>query len=77
MKAWGFIGIVFAVVLHAGFILFGGLLLPEEKTNHGTTHTVDLVGDAAAPEKQKRLILGSQAERTAPLSLLMVRSSKK
>ncbi|MCY2926030.1 MAG: energy transducer TonB [Planctomycetota bacterium] len=54
MKAWGFIGIVFAVVLHAGFILFGGLLLPEEKTNHGTTHTVDLVGDAAAPEKQKK-----------------------
>ncbi|MEI7836450.1 MAG: energy transducer TonB [Planctomycetota bacterium] len=54
MKAWGFVGIVCAVVLHAGFILFGGLLLPEEKKNHGSTQEVELVGDATAPEKQKK-----------------------
>lgn len=54
MKAWGFVGIICAVVLHAGFILFGGLLLPEEKKNHGTLQKVELVGDPAAPDQKKK-----------------------
>jgi TonB family protein len=53
MKA---LGIVLAVLLHAGFILFGGLLVNASngKVDHGTAQIVDLVdGNAIAVEKKK------------------------
>ena len=37
------LGIVCAIVLHAGFLLFGGLLIPEAAPNLGTTQQVDLL----------------------------------
>lgn len=39
------LGVMAAVLLHAGFILFGGLLFPAAKKPEGVTTPVDLVGD--------------------------------
>ncbi|HEX6810517.1 MAG TPA: energy transducer TonB [Planctomycetota bacterium] len=38
-----FLGILCAVVLHAAFLLFGGLLLPEATASHGELQEVELV----------------------------------
>lgn len=43
------IGVALAVALHAGFILFGGLLIPKAQESHGSMQEVELI----APEQQK------------------------
>ncbi len=55
MKIAGLLGIVFAVALHAGFILFGGLLFPDDKEDKGTLQEVELLSeDDAADEKEEQ-----------------------
>lgn len=47
-------GIVCAIVLHAGFILFGGLLFISHKKDYGTLQQVELLSeDDVAAEKEK------------------------
>lgn len=46
-------GIICAVVLHVGFILFGGLLFISDKKDHGTLQQVELLSeDDISAEKQ-------------------------
>ena len=46
-------GCLLALALHAGFILFGGLLFFHEKKDEGTLQEVELIAeDEAAPEKK-------------------------
>lgn len=52
MKIGLFLGITCALLLHAGFILFGGLLLSTDKKDHGTLQEVDLLSDTSV-EKEK------------------------
>lgn len=54
MKLTLVMGVVFAVVLHAGFILFGGLLFPEPKQAQGTLQQVELLSEADAPVEEKK-----------------------
>ncbi len=46
-------GIACAVVLHVGFILFGGLLFINHKKDHGTLQQVELLSEDIAAEKEK------------------------
>lgn len=47
-------GIVCAIVLHVGFILFGGLLFISHKKDHGTLQQVELLSkEDIAAEKEK------------------------
>ena len=47
-------GIVCAIVLHVGFILFGGLLFISHKNDHGTLQQVELLSkEDIAAEKEK------------------------
>lgn len=46
------LGIIFAVALHAGFILFGGLLFADPKKSEAATQDVELLS-ADDPEKNK------------------------
>ena len=46
-------GIACAIVLHAGFILFGGLLFISHKKDHGTLQQVELLSEDIAAEKEK------------------------
>lgn len=48
-----FLGILCAVVLHAAFLLFGGLLLPEAAASHANPQDVELLGDVADEKKQE------------------------
>ena len=48
----GFVGVLVAVILHAAFLLFGGLLLPEPKEDHGTFQEVELVGPQAEEQEK-------------------------
>lgn len=49
-----YFGIACAIMLHAGFILFGGLLFPGQKRNHATLQQVDLLSaEDIAAEKEK------------------------
>jgi protein TonB len=55
MKIGLCIGIVCAVLVHAGVILFGGLIFNPEKKDAGKVQQVDLLGDASPePEKEKK-----------------------
>jgi periplasmic protein TonB len=48
------VGVMFAVALHAGVILFGGALFADHKTDYGTLQQVDLLSeDTTAPDKEK------------------------
>jgi protein TonB len=47
----GFLGIVAAVILHAAFLTFGGLLLPEANEEHATLQEVELVGPQAEQQE--------------------------
>lgn len=49
-----FLGIVFAVVLHAGFLAFGGLLLPDAAPNAGTTQQVDLLSEDDTKKEEQQ-----------------------
>jgi periplasmic protein TonB len=54
MKGGRFSGIFCAVGLHAGFILFGGLLFNGDDEDQGTLQEVELISaDAAAEEPEK------------------------
>lgn len=71
MKLPWTVGLLCAVLLHAGFLLFGGLLLPERKTSSGETHTVDLLSDLAAAKEdplpeRKEIEKLEQPEEKAP-----------
>ena len=46
-------GIACAIVLHVGFILFGGLLFINHKKDHGTLQQVELLSEDIAAEKEK------------------------
>ena len=46
-------GIACAIVLHVGFILFGGLLFINHKKDHGTPQQVELLSEDIAAEKEK------------------------
>jgi len=45
---------VAAIGLHAGFLLFGGIFLPQAKEDHGTLQEVELLDDAAATEEKEK-----------------------
>jgi protein TonB len=54
LKLVSLLGVLCAFLLHAGFLLFGGLLFAEPKKDHGTTQQVELlasVDEAKEPEK--------------------------
>ena len=46
-------GIACAIVLHVGFILFGGLLFISHEKDHGTLQQVELLSEDIAAEKEK------------------------
>jgi protein TonB len=53
---WRILGITCAVGLHAGFLLFGGLLFPQEDEDHGTLQEVELLSEdeSAEDEEEKK-----------------------
>lgn len=54
MKRIGLLlGIIFAVALHAGFLLFGGLLFVSPEKAAGSTQDVELLSTEDEPEKDK------------------------
>jgi len=55
MKFGLVVGVSFAVFLHAAFLLFGGLLLPEKEEDQGRLQQVDLLSadEARTEDKQK------------------------
>ncbi|MDO8745766.1 MAG: energy transducer TonB [Candidatus Brocadiaceae bacterium] len=58
MKINLFFGIACAIVLHVGFIVFGGLLFISHKKEHGTLQQVELLSEediAAEKEKPKEM----------------------
>lgn len=66
MKIAPVLGIVGAVLLHALFLLFGGLIFGREKENHGTTQQVELMSETEAEaekEKEKERKKEEDAER--------------
>jgi protein TonB len=52
MKFGVVLGVIGAVLLHTGFILFGGLLIPKAKADHGTLQQVELL-EPESPDKPK------------------------
>lgn len=54
MKLAAVLGIGAALLLHAAFLLFGGLLLPEARADLGTTREVELVGDVEQEKPQEK-----------------------
>ncbi len=53
MKLGLLIGVLAAFLLHAAFILFGGLLFPAPKKDGNSIQQVDLLNDVDAPDKDK------------------------
>lgn len=69
MRPGPIIGVILAVLLHAAFILFGGLIFNSDKDDKGTLAKVDLLSESEAekpkeekPQEQKEL----QPEETPP-----------
>lgn len=54
MKIVRFLGIGLAILLHAGFVLFGGLLFPSHKGNNGKLQQVELLNEAAAAMEEEK-----------------------
>jgi protein TonB len=48
------LGIVCALVLHVGFILFGGLIVPHAEAQHARTQVVELLSEEAAKEDKNK-----------------------
>ncbi len=61
MKIAGLLGIIFAIALHAGFLLFGGLLFPDHKEDKGTLQEVELLSEEEAADEKEE-----QREEPAP-----------
>lgn len=53
MKIGAFLGVVCAVVLHVGFILFGGLLFVGAGKDRGTLQQVELLSEDDAEKKEE------------------------
>jgi protein TonB len=53
MKSAWILGIGCAVLLHAGVLTFGGLVVGHGKKDHGTLQQVELLADDAKPEEKK------------------------
>jgi protein TonB len=47
-------GVLCAVMLHGGFIAFGGLVFPKAKEDHGTTREVELLSDESVEDEKKK-----------------------
>jgi len=54
MKLGLSLGVGFAVFLHAAFLLFGGLLLPEKEEGQGKLQQVELLSEEEAKEEEKK-----------------------
>lgn len=54
MKIAPILGVVGAVLLHALFLLFGGLIFGHEAENKGTTQQVDLLSETEAEAEKKK-----------------------
>ena len=58
MKLWDLLlflgGIGVALFFHAGFILFGGLLIPEAEKDHGKLQQVELLSEEDAKTEEKK-----------------------
>ncbi|HKB16593.1 MAG TPA: hypothetical protein VKF62_11040, partial [Planctomycetota bacterium] len=54
MKVAGVLAVLAAVVLHAGFLAFGGLLIPKAKEDHGRLQEVDLLAEDSAEKKEEK-----------------------
>ncbi len=68
MKLAWLLGIICAIVLHAGVILFGGLLLPREDDDRDSVREVELLSeDDAEAEKEKDKPKDSPAEKSEEL----------
>jgi len=67
MKFGLLLGIVCAVVLHVGFLLFGGLIVGHEEKGHGTLAVVELMSEeeTAAEEKKPEEQAAEQRESDA------------
>lgn len=48
------LGIACALLVHAGFILFGGLIFKSDKQDHGTMQEVELVAPEDVAEEKKK-----------------------
>ena len=54
MRSYALFSIACAIVLHVGFIFFGGLLFTSHKKDHGTQQQVELLSERdITPEKEK------------------------
>ena len=53
MSAGVVVAVVLAFALHAGFVLYGGMILPEAQEDHGTLKVVELVGEVESEDEQK------------------------
>jgi len=82
MRFFWLLGIVGAVVLHATVLLFGGVLFPRGKEDHGTLQEVELISevDAAAeaeeadrkdPEAEEQEEMETEAERPPDAAEIM------
>lgn len=54
MKLGLILGVLFAGFLHGGFVVFGGLLLPDKDKDHGTLQQVELISEEEAKEEEKK-----------------------
>jgi len=60
-------GIAFAVALHAAVLLFGGILFPKAKQDHGTLQEVDLLSETDKVEKKEEKPEEKQVEKKEDL----------
>jgi len=56
LKLAGFLGVMFAVFLHGGVLLFGGILFPKATAHQGILHEVDLLSDEDIAEKTEEKV---------------------
>lgn len=54
MKLSLVLGVIFAAVLHGGFVAFGGLLVPDKDKDQGTLQQVELLSEEEAKEEEKK-----------------------
>jgi len=56
LKMAGFLGVVFAVIVHGGVLLFGGILFPKATADHSSLQVVELLSDEDIAEKAEEKI---------------------
>ena len=67
------LGFLIAVVLHAAFLLFGGLLIPQAKPDQGTLQKVELFSQDEVEQAQKE----EQKDEPRPSRTTRSRSRKR